>query len=221
MRRLKWVLAALLLFLTVLLTATFYVAGDRAYYHDFQVNHHIDQATRRSQEELDEVSKNLSAYLKEGKDELLTPYYQEHEIAHMRDVHQLFRLGRLVRAVSLLLLIGIVVHAFVLGDIHGLKKSLPRTSFLWLVLFSAFALFCVFFWDTAFTGFHKLFFSNDLWRMDPAKDFMIQMLPAPFFIGMALRVFLLSLLGVGIFLFLLHGVISYRQQKGEYRDPRS
>lgn len=32
----------------------------------------------------------------------------------------------------------------------------------------------------AWYTFHTLFFSNELWQMDPATDLMIQMLPEPF-----------------------------------------
>lgn len=34
--------------------------------------------------------------------------------------------------------------------------------------------------NTAFTVFHEIFFTNDLWLFDPAEDYMIRMLPEGF-----------------------------------------
>lgn len=48
----------------------------------------------------------------------------------------------------------------------------------------------------AWFKFHEIFFSNDLWLMDPEKDLMIQMLPEPFFFGMVKRIGLTVLAGM-------------------------
>ena len=51
--------------------------------------------------------------------------------------------------------------------------------------------------NTAFTVFHEIFFTNDLWLFDPAEDYMIRMLPEVFFYDMALRIggiFIISML---------------------------
>lgn len=36
--------------------------------------------------------------------------------------------------------------------------------------------------------FHKLFFDNDLWLLDPEKDMIINILVEPFFADMALKI---------------------------------
>lgn len=43
--------------------------------------------------------------------------------------------------------------------------------------------------NQAFTAFHHLFFSNDLWLLDPEKDWLIRLLPEGFFFDMAAAVF--------------------------------
>ena len=70
---------------------------------------------------------------------------------------------------------------------------------------------------TAFwTNFHRLFFSNDLWLLNPATDRMIQMFPEPFFFAMVSRIVLafaivfLTLFGLSLY-YLKHVM---KKQKG-------
>lgn len=49
-----------------------------------------------------------------------------------------------------------------------------------------------------FTYFHLIFFSNDLWQLDPRTDLMIQMLPENFFSSMALNIVITFLITLGL-----------------------
>lgn len=59
-----------------------------------------------------------------------------------------------------------------------------------------------------FIVFHKLFFNNDLWILDPAEDLIINILVEPFFADMALKIALycaavlavIVITGAGIYL---------------------
>jgi len=42
--------------------------------------------------------------------------------------------------------------------------------------------------NRCFVIFHKLFFDNDLWLLDPEKDMIINILVEPFFADMALKI---------------------------------
>ncbi len=37
-------------------------------------------------------------------------------------------------------------------------------------------------------NFHKLFFTNDLWLLDPAKSVLINMVPSQFFFDLVMRI---------------------------------
>ena len=56
-----------------------------------------------------------------------------------------------------------------------------------------------------FTIFHEIFFSNDLWQLEPAKDRLINMFPEAFFSDIAFKIVfyyiveLVLLLVIGIF----------------------
>jgi integral membrane protein (TIGR01906 family) len=48
----------------------------------------------------------------------------------------------------------------------------------------------------AFTVFHEIFFRNDLWILDPRTSLLIQIVPEPFFMDIALRIGVGYLAGV-------------------------
>ena len=72
--------------------------------------------------------------------------------------------------------------------------------------------------NTAFTVFHEIFFTNDLWLFDPAEDYMIRMLPEVIFDDMALRIggiFIISML-----IFLAVSVFLARQAKKDENERK-
>ena len=52
--------------------------------------------------------------------------------------------------------------------------------------------------DAAFTKFHHIFFSNDLWLLDPAEDNLINLLPEGFFSDTVIRVTLNFIIMVAV-----------------------
>lgn len=74
-------------------------------------------------------------------------------------------------------------------------KALVGGSALFLGLAGLLALVCALDFNRAFIAFHHLFFTNDLWLLDPATDLMIRLLPETFFAQVAGRAALLALLG--------------------------
>lgn len=74
-------------------------------------------------------------------------------------------------------------------------KALIGGAALFLGLAGLLALVCALDFNRAFIAFHHLFFTNDLWLLDPATDLMIRLLPETFFAQVAGRAALLALLG--------------------------
>ena len=62
-----------------------------------------------------------------------------------------------------------------------------------LIPLGAFALWAIVDFDSAFTFFHRLLFTNDLWLLDPRTDLLIRICPESMFMAMGLRVGLWSL----------------------------
>lgn len=115
--------------------------------------------------------------------------FNEDEKAHMVDVLNLFRLERALKAAVLLSgLTLMIVLPFLLRRETG--RILLTGAAILTGLIALIALFAVLLWttngfDALFIRFHHIFFSNDLWLMDPRTDAMIRMLPSDFFLRIA------------------------------------
>ena len=86
---------------------------------------------------------------------------------------------------------GLVVPAFEL--VSGVQLLIPVAGIF------AGALFLSDF-NKYFTLFHEIFFTNDLWLLDPRTDLLIRMLPEGFFFDMVVRIgsIFLILLSLGV-----------------------
>lgn len=135
-----------------------------------------------------EANRALADYLARGENGLAA-LFNSREIAHMRDVYEIFRaLGRF-RAAALPLGLGFVLAA--LFKNRGWARTLSRGGALALLLFFGPLLFMGIWaaidFDGAFRAMHRALFDNELWLLNPETDFMIRLLPQAFFEGMALR----------------------------------
>ena len=80
-------------------------------------------------------------------------------------------------------------QAALIGYIHA--------NWGFLLLFGLLALFAALDFNTFWTNFHRVFFTNDLWLLDPRTDILIQMVPGQFFFDLVMRIaFALSLIHI-------------------------
>ena len=182
------------------------------YINAFQ-KYNIVKETGKSIEELGVISDSLIEYLKgKGADELLTKHFNEREILHMRDVQNLFNYARMVKYSTMLLAIMILIYL----SAKGYKNQIGKTLFFGLfanhITLIALALIVSTNFNKYFTLFHHIFFTNDLWLLDPKTDLMIQMLPEAFFSGMALKIllsFIMYLSIIQLIAFKYHSLLYY------------
>jgi len=112
------------------------------------------------------------------------------EKAHMVDVLNLFRLAHGLK-IGLLTAAALLLAAFVIAARPRVMPILIR-AFIWLlcgtgtVLLAGVILSFTLGFDRLFILFHELFFSNDLWLMDPRTDILVRMFPGEFFRRIAL-----------------------------------
>ncbi|MDO5301614.1 MAG: TIGR01906 family membrane protein [Tissierellia bacterium] len=158
----------------------------------------IDRVTGRSLEELETITQDLRKYLWDGEEGRLSPYFSGDEVAHMLDVYGLFHLMREVAALAGLVVLLLGFYGISSLGLRTLARGVGRSS--WLILGLLLLLFFIVALDfhRAFFAFHRIFFTNDLWLMDPNTDLMIQMLPENFFSDLALRIALTFALACGL-----------------------
>ena len=115
--------------------------------------------------------------------------YNTREVQHMRDVKGLVRGVYVIQIGALGYL-----TAFVLVGLFAWRRSLllrlrrlaARGGVLTLVLLVSLGLASLVGFDRLFLAFHIVSFSNDLWQLDPAKDYLIAMFPEGFFLDATL-----------------------------------
>ncbi len=127
---------------------------------------------------------NLTAVI-HGESRLV---FDDREVAHMKDVKVLFMKAFAIRTGAVLVAIVSLILIIVLMR----RSSVPFISWgylLGLVVFGAILAILGYIvsqdFNAAFIKFHHIFFTNDLWLLDPTYEVLIQMLPESFFFSVA------------------------------------
>lgn len=211
------------LLLVLLLTDVQLIAFDKNYYEKQYEKYQIPESIGISMPDLMTSTGNLLDYLNDKRQNLdfkmpikgtQQEFFSERDKLHMIDVKNLFVKGRVMRNVSFWYC---VLFAGFLG--YKLRDRRRKASKLFIYTFIAgtvpiillVILMNIDFYKY-FTIFHEIFFNNDLWQLEPAKDRLINMYPEAFFSGIAFRV---AFYYIGeLVLLLLLGIIGLRYSKG-------
>lgn len=177
-------------------------------------NYNIENITSKSTEQLNIITVDLIKYLKGiGGNELLEAHFNEREILHMEDVQYLFHLERTVKHISTVISFLIILYFIKKKEILTLAKTFFYGLFSNYILLALLGILLLLDFNKYFTYFHLIFFTNDLWILDPMTDLMIQMLPEEFFFCMAKNI------GLSFFLYLaiiqVIGFLILRRDKNE------
>lgn len=140
-----------------------------------------------SKEVLDFELNQLIFYMHSLSSRLDENFFSQVDVLHMRDVRGLFLIFNIIF---------IICAAFIIYLLETKKKELVtanlKTSGLVVLLFVAIVGIISFAnFDGAFITFHKLFFRNDYWMLDPGQSNIIKMFPQEFFewfVGVSLGV---------------------------------
>ena len=124
----------------------------------------------------DEESISLSV-IKDGRPFVL---FNEREVVHLRDVKGLIRFDYWV-------LLGTLIYALVYTGVSLWRKGRRQLargavwgSGLTLAMMLALGLGTLLNFDQIFRQFHLLSFTNELWMLDPTKDYLIMLFPRGF-----------------------------------------
>lgn len=215
-----------LMFILLITSVEAVVYWTPGYFEKEYTKYNVASAVNMEMDDLLEVTDEMMAYLKGDRDDLHVPtvvggeereFFNEREIAHMEDVRNLFLDAIFLRR----LCIGIAVACVILLILIkcDIKKFLPKMicigTGLFFLLIAALSLIISTDFTKYFIIFHKIFFDNDLWILDPSTDLLINIVPEPFFMDTAFRIagtFAGSVLA--LFLFCLFFLLRQKKAQG-------
>ena len=190
------------------------------YYRGFQ-KYNVSRVTGINESDLRQVGAELRSYFNSGNEPLSIKarvygeeleLFNEREVPHMRDVK------RLVWGVYVIaLLSGLYLAAVTVWDLTRRRRYACRLwarRAIWgggvtvglIVLFGLFALTG---FDSLFTTFHRISFANDLWQLDPRRDYLLMLFPLGFWFDATVAVVLRAIAGALIFMAAGSGLLVY------------
>lgn len=163
----------------------------RLYHYSFD-RYDAEERTGIARSELDQAADELVAYfhndeksidirVEEGGQQV--PLFSERETAHLADVKDLFRATFRVQEASLAFAFVYITAVFIWAaqaSLRVLARIVLGASLFTLGLLVLFGVGALVGFDELFLRFHLVAFTNDLWKLDPATDHLIQMFPRDF-----------------------------------------
>jgi integral membrane protein (TIGR01906 family) len=123
-------------------------------------------------------------------------FFSARETAHLRDVKDLFQLTFGIQELAVAYVFAYVVGVFIWareGSLRRLAIQVLAASLAAIAIILALGAVALLGFDRAFEQFHFLAFDNDLWRLNPRTDRLIQMFPEGFWFDASMLVGLLTL----------------------------
>ena len=218
MRKILAIMLIISISLSCLLIAVELNAFNLSLYSKSFEKHNTNIITGKEFGQLEDIAKDLTLYL-DGKasNEILEPNFNSKEILHMEDVKELFSSGKLLRTISVVLAIALGYYFYSKKEKRYAKFTFIGLFINWIILILL-GLMIYFNFNKYFTIFHHIFFTNDLWLLNPKTDLLIQMLPEDFFMNMAIRIVVFFLSFLAIIQAILYIII--RRDRDNYEGKR-
>jgi len=193
----KWLFILCLPILLLTASIGWGVNSSWLYKYGFE-KYNVSQTTGLAEVELEKAATGLISYFNSGeanisltviKDGEPFELFNQREVAHLRDVKGLIRLDYWV-------LLGTLIYtlSYVGVSLFWRRKRYWR-RLAWgvvsgggitLALMLALGLGTLFNFDQLFLQFHLFSFTNELWQLDPTKDYLIMLFPQGFWYDAAI-----------------------------------
>jgi integral membrane protein (TIGR01906 family) len=187
------ILASIALFATLFFTSIEWVAFNENRYASEQEKYRVAETMGVSKADLKKIMHELLLYCRGERADLnmqasvggqMREIFDEREKAHMVDVQRLFVRGFKLRTIliaSFLFLVLLLIYTARKRTLRELARGWVATASALGALLMALGVYFAVDFDKAWTQFHLVFFSNDLWQLYE-NEALIQML-MPLFDG--------------------------------------
>jgi integral membrane protein (TIGR01906 family) len=135
------------------------------------------------------------------------PLFNQREVEHMQDVQVLIQWFLRMGLVAAAVVVVRVVLAIAIDRSPGpLGSELLWSMGLMIGVVVIIGILSLIDFDALWTRFHQVAFRNDLWQLDPTRDYLIMLFPEPFWFTatirlaatIALETALVALIGIGL-----------------------
>ncbi len=193
------VLAVLIISIPVLIisgTVNIYAHSTDLYRYGFN-KYDISSATGISNEQLDGVAQNMVDFFSgklpspqmtvevNGHDRLL---YSQKELVHMEDVRYIISVFKILQIAAIVTFLAAAAAVFAMLGIRRLLRGILIGAVATLSLMVLLVVWALIDFNSLFYLFHIVSFSNDLWLLDPSRDYLIMMFTESFFYDAAIMV---------------------------------
>mgnify|MGYP004732385107 FL=1 len=206
-------IAALLIIIAVLFTSLQICINQRNWYYESYVKYGTAKETQMSNEDMTEAIFRLVDYMEGRVDSIqlsvteagrVVEMYNRQEIDHMVDVRALYQAWRAVRTYGGILA-AIIIAVCMLTLPKGQRIGMLCRGFLIAAAVFGAVLIVLGIWvavdfNSFWTEFHHLFFTNDLWLMDYRTCRMIRICPLQLFNDIVVRFALMFLVPFALML---------------------
>ncbi|HTC78670.1 MAG TPA: TIGR01906 family membrane protein, partial [Terriglobales bacterium] len=135
--------------------------------------------------------------------------FNDREVAHMEDVQALIQFFlRMQIVAAVVVAVRLAVALFVERGVVNLGRDMLLSVGMIVALIVVVAVASMIDFDALWTRFHQIAFRNNLWLLDPSRDYLIMLFPEPFWfaatirmaISVAAQTALVALIGLGLML---------------------
>lgn len=176
-----------------LVTTNIRIAANEPRLYSYATDHYdTPETTGIERPELLRASGELRRYFNNGEGTLfirvrqdgdLVSLFNPRETEHLRDVKSLFQASFRAQEATVILVLAYVVGLFIWmreGSLRSLAKQVLVSAGISVAVIAVLGVLLLTGFDATFERFHLIFFTNDLWQLDPDRDRLIQMFPEGF-----------------------------------------
>lgn len=192
-------ITAISMILILLITSIDHTCFKRSFYEREYASMNTASSLHMSQEDLMKATNTLLDYLQDRREDIQVdittygisaPAFNERESLHMIDVKNLYQFALRIRTVACILLIVSILYLIYekrKEALEMLAKGYTQTAIACICFILLLGLWAAVDFTSLWESFHHLFFSNDLWLLNPRTDLMINMFPEAFFFHMVIK----------------------------------
>jgi integral membrane protein (TIGR01906 family) len=187
------------------------VLANDEHVYDYAFGHYNAPArTGISRADLDRAGAQLRSYFNNDQQYISVQVTQssreislfnDRETQHLHDVKSVFQFVNHIQEIALVYIMAYVVGVFVWARERPLRTLAAHTltgGLLTIAVVGSLAVVAATGFDQAFTQFHHIAFSNNLWELNPATDHLIQMFPEGFWFDITMALGVLTVVEAAI-----------------------